>query len=130
MSRLDDRCKKLGKMKRELGRLSRELDEKGETMQVEAKIVGVGQEIEIGVIGPDEMGTIMALELYESLWEVSLWQAANTWGVDRFFVHLGAGSNGSEPIERTDQAANSEDGLISFMYFLFSLPSSFTKTFV
>jgi hypothetical protein len=41
MSRLDDRCKKLGKIKRELGRMSRELDGKGETMQGEAKIVVV-----------------------------------------------------------------------------------------
>ena len=48
MSRLDDRCKKLGKMKRELGRLSRELDEKGETMQVEAKIVGSGRKSRSG----------------------------------------------------------------------------------
>jgi hypothetical protein len=39
--------------------------------------VVVEQEIEVGVIDPDEMGTIMALELFESLWEVSLWQAAN-----------------------------------------------------
>jgi hypothetical protein len=77
MSRLDDRFKKLGKMKRELGQMSRELDEKAETMRGQAKFVVVEQEIEVGVIGPDEMGIIMALELYESLWEVSLWQAAN-----------------------------------------------------
>jgi hypothetical protein len=70
MSRLDDRCKKLGKMKREL-------DEKGETMRGQAKFVVVEQEIKVGVIGPDEMGIIMALELYESLWELSLWQAAD-----------------------------------------------------
>jgi predicted HTH domain antitoxin len=64
-------------MKRELGQMSRELDEKAETMRGQAKFVVVEQEIEVGVIGPDEMGIIMALELYESLWEVSLWQAAN-----------------------------------------------------
>jgi hypothetical protein len=77
MSGLDDRSKKLGKMKRELGQMSRELNEKGEAMRGQAKFVVVEQEIEVGVIGPDEMGIIMALELYESLWEVPLWQAAN-----------------------------------------------------
>jgi hypothetical protein len=46
--------------------MSRELDEKGETMQGEARIVVVEEEIEVGVIGHEEMATV-SLELYGGL---------------------------------------------------------------